>query len=367
MRTTSTGLIRRVLAGTALLVAVASPLVAAGFAVREMRRLEDPTPAPVTPVTISPIQRSIDDSRPVVVEGQWQQPAIVYAPDWSGTVTALAISVGDRIRPLDVVVQVDGIDRLAWQSDQWFHRGLRLGDVGIDVAQLQRLLVERGSELPSDRLGVFGVDTREAVRSLEAELGIVRPSGTFDPAWLIALPAMVFEVGAIEMVIGNVVPGAGDELLTSAAALSRVEVTDGDEVVALDDDGEWVVELASGVSVSVRADGTVNRADWPAVFPVLSELIDSDSEQIDPGLPGTLRRAKARLVWAVPTQAIRIGVDGTPCLYVKGVNSPDYRPMFVEPSALTAEAGTSLITAPLDGDTAILVNPAHVLEEASCE
>ncbi|MCL2423780.1 MAG: peptidoglycan-binding protein, partial [Micrococcales bacterium] len=99
------------------------------------------------------------------------------APDGGRQVVSAApIAVGGTVNGGDVVAAVSGRPVIALPGPITAYRDLRPGDQGDDVAQLQRAVNSLGRHVTVD--GVFGDDTKVAVRWLYQRAGYQVPSTT---------------------------------------------------------------------------------------------------------------------------------------------------------------------------------------------
>ena len=251
-------------------------------------------------------------SRQVVVQIKWSDPPVLVSPNWSGLITKLSISNGATIKSGDTVVQVNGVDRIAWQSDVPFYRLLGLRTSGADVVALQSLLKSRG--LPSDANGVFNAATKRGVNLFASQIGATEQDGIFHPEWIVFMPQPTIVVGKISMILGGRAPAGGDEILAGlptpdSAVLSLgtgLPGDLGDSVVANPDESLQVGEIAVELSEdrrSVSAEG----------LSTLARITNPGDEKV----VGTLTRRLNLGAVLIPTAAIHTDSEGKTCVEVK--------------------------------------------------
>jgi hypothetical protein len=162
----------------------------------------------------------------------WGEPDSIVAPAWSGVVQSVRVRPGQEIDSGQVFATVDGIDRIAWRSEGVFYRRLQIGDEGKDVLWLKRLLIARHSaQTTSDR---FDALTLRGVQKLAHDLGVqdTVAAESFDPAWLIYLPATKVSAISISLQIGAPAPSAGTVLVTGRRHLLSTALVDAGSVTS---------------------------------------------------------------------------------------------------------------------------------------
>jgi peptidoglycan hydrolase-like protein with peptidoglycan-binding domain len=140
----------------------------------------------------------------------------------TGVVTGLP-SVGAVIRCGQVIYRVRGRPVALLCGATPLYRPLSVGLKGWDVKELNRNLVALGYAEASevDPSGYFGSATRDALKTLKADLGLT-PTGTLDPDQAVALPGPL-RISSVPIPLGTAAePGATIAQATSTAR--RVEV-----------------------------------------------------------------------------------------------------------------------------------------------
>jgi hypothetical protein len=265
-------------------------------------------------------------------------------------VTDVSAGPGDTVDNGDAVVTIDGIPRLAYRSRSPLHRLMRTGDVGADVLTLEYLLNELGwlDEDPDD---VYSYATAEAARDFARTQGIIRPDGTFDPAWVVWIGEQPFEIAEVLAKRGYPAPAPGTDLLLGPQRIDSVGITspNGDE---LDLTGKRVIVAADQ---HLRLVGGTIPSDELAR---LSRLLSSETTE----LIGTLELLEPREVFILPATAIVADSDGGLCVFVQSGGSYASR-------IVTLGGGRASTVEILDGlgiGDLVLVNPGDVLEEPRC-
>lgn len=157
----------------------------------------------------------------------WTVVPPVLAPAWTGLVTAVQQIPPGGLSSGDAIATIDGVTRLAVHTDSPFHRSLSLDDSGPDVAMLNVFLAQRGLEARDD--DYFGSATLRGVRAFAESIGVpsVSDVGSFDPTWLVYLPAGSEGVAnsVLTLQVGAPAPSAGSKLVAPTLRLAAGELT----------------------------------------------------------------------------------------------------------------------------------------------
>ena len=130
----------------------------------------------------------------------------------AGVVTSILVEPGDTVRPGQVIYTVDLRPVVVAQGEVPMFRSLGLRARGVDVAQLQTLLTERG-HYTGEIDGVFGSTTRSAVRAWQEALG-VEDTGVVEAGDLIFVPSLPARIALAENIaVGARVSGGEPALL----------------------------------------------------------------------------------------------------------------------------------------------------------
>ena len=310
---------------------------------------------PVEAVIVQPSVHLDDASQPVDLVLEWSAPASVTAPvGFAGFVTRVYVDPGDRVTGGDAVVQVDGIDRVAWHSAAPFYRPLARGAQGPDVEELHKLLMSFLSDLALDG-DVYTRSTAAAVDVFAERLGAQEARGVFDPSWVIWLAGDDSVVGVSSMQAGQMAPSTGAVLWEEPSVLVSARIVRPGTHDELDvfDGSEWVVSVE-------RTDlfGTKTPTiEQPEALMAIARVATPGAEAIG----GSIRRDLPAEAMAVPVGAVQAGLDGGTCVWLS--EDEGYRSVAVDVSG----GGPGYVTVEgLDVDSDVLANPALVLDDPTC-
>lgn len=305
-------------------------------------------PDPV-PVVLEVEQREVADVTAVSVVGAWGEPVIVTAPMWFGTVTRVAVAAGDMVMSGDVVARVDAVDRVGVVLSDPFWRELRRRDTGADVVMLQVLLFEAGFYQDAHD-GVFGRELESAVKAWSGSIGVVKPDGSFDPGWVVWLPAEPFEVAEVVLERGSPAPGVGSQILVGPTPLDSVELLDRDGR-RFDGEGEWVL-LIGDVEVPV-VNGSIDAEGLRTLGDILN---------VEQPSAGRVVRAEPVKALVIPATAVVSSASGGLCVFV-----PDGDGFTATPVELSGgRVATVNVVAGLESGDEVLANPSDIFGAPSC-
>lgn len=339
---------RTLSAALALVVVPAVLLVWLRAGVRD--RLDEVSVQP-DPVLLEVANRSGIQERPVTVELRWGEPPPLLAPSWIGTVTRVDMRPGERVRTGEVLLTVDAVARVAAHTPVPFWRPLASSDVGPDVAALQKLLGRLGF-FQGAVDGRFGQELEGAVKAWAETLGVARPTGTFDPGWVVWLPRPSFLLVSIDVSVGAPAPPQGSVIATGPLPLTEatLRTPDGSPIEV---DDQWVLEV-QGVEFQLTRRGGVRQLGLKR----LAETAEAGTESV----AGMIRPKHPRPVIEVPATAVMSNKDGDICVWVQKSNSFESRPVTLgggRVSLVEVEGGLA------QGEQ-VLVNPAEILEDPAC-
>src|SRR5690554_205914 len=312
-------------------------------------RLSELEPPP-QPVVAAASEVVVDDQQAANLSVIWGESAEALAPAWSGTVTAQHATPRSTVESGDILLTIDVIDRIAAATPTPFFRSLGRNAVGDDVAQLQELLADLGhyEGTPS---GTFDAATVAAVNGFAIDLGVVRPSGVFDPAWVVWLPEAPFEVARVETAVGSPAPAPGAPLLVGPSVIVSATATTS-EGRAMVLEGEWLLEV-EGETLEIT-DGVFDE-----------EILAGLTEIADPGatdLFGRVRRAGVAPVVEVPAAAVTTNTAGDLCIWIPEGDGYAARAIVVDGGRIARVH----ITSGLEAGEQLLLNPNEVLSSPSC-
>jgi hypothetical protein len=173
---------------------------------------------PDVQLTAPVVDAGVDFVEPVDLALTWSPVPAVFAPQWSGIVTAVPPRAPEIWSSGDLIVEIDRVGRIAYASSAPFTRALQSGDRGADVADLNALL--RSRSYPADAGDRFTAATLRGVRLLATELGASPSATSFDPSWLVFLPRPTMTVSGAALQLGATAPTPGSELIAAGVELS---------------------------------------------------------------------------------------------------------------------------------------------------
>lgn len=316
----------------------------------QLREIE----AKVRPIIVEAEPTTIDSRRGVQVSVEWEDPMRALAPPWDGTVTRVPNRDADaqtyEIRSGDIVITIDGIDRLASASTIPYWRALSLNASGPDVANLQQLLAIAGI-YDADVDGEYGPATARAVEALEEELGVPEPDETFDPELIVWLPVEPFIVERLEAELGHPAPAEGADLLVGPPKVSDVTLLDLNGT-AIRLEGSWLLEVDDD-TYSIENDE------------MTAESLEQLAVEVDPEVSevsGRVRLAEPVSAVEVPATAITSNEEGQLCVWVPRAEGYSARVVSTE----GGRVASVFVTDGLHPRDAILLNPADILQETTC-
>ncbi|MEM9520381.1 MAG: hypothetical protein AAGA37_13745 [Actinomycetota bacterium] len=316
----------------------------------------EPLPALVSPVLVNDSRRSA-----VNVKATFGEAPALLAPSWSGTVTSIPENLStDGISSLDIVVEIDGISRLAFFSERPFFRPLSRRSVGADVIQLHALLVSMGlmaeSHLESDTVGW---PTVVGIRELATQLGHSTRVDDFDPSWVVWLPTPSFDVAEVHLRSGGPAPSPGTIAIAGVARLLSIELLDEETGQAVDLPGAWnlavegvTVQLIDGVPATAGLQDLSETGYW-----------DGDLDRV---LSAVVELASPLNSIQVPASSIRTNANGQTCIWI--ARSSTETPELEARRVVLGPGGTSSVSV-IDGVSSndlVLANPASYLDDSSC-
>jgi peptidoglycan hydrolase-like protein with peptidoglycan-binding domain len=337
-----------VLAVVALLVILVPASLLVWMRVSSEDRLSEIEPPPV-PLEVPVGSTDVTQWTTVTVTAAWGPRILVVAPNWYGTVERIEASVGDMIESGDVVLRVNGVDRIAVATADPFWRFLRRGDAGDDVRALEEWLAAAGYyEGQAD--GRFGRDVETAVKHWATDIGVSSSDGTFDPGWLLWLPEPSVPVAEIDVAPASPVPAAGSVVLAGPLPLESVSLTNAQNQ-PLDLPGDWVLELGDGRFE--LSDGQIA----PGSLDTIASILGAEHEA-----EGRVAKSTPTTALVVPSTAVMSDPSGGLCVYVASASG--FEPRWIQVSG--GQATTVYVSSGLEQREEVLANPADVLDSASC-
>lgn len=175
---------------------------------------------PSKPAWVPIAPAPIESSRASDLGLSWQDPDKLIAPAWAGTIQAVSIDEGSVVTSGTPIARLDGVVRLAWNTQGVLYRPLARGDTGEDVGWVKSLLAARGfpqsTSFKVDRQAIAGI------RGFAKSIGVpdFATIATFDPAWIVYLPRESVVLSAVSIEPAEIAPSAGTEIAVGSAVLS---------------------------------------------------------------------------------------------------------------------------------------------------
>lgn len=180
------------------------PLVVAVALIRSVGEPFVTEPEEFVPVSVDPTLAEDISQIETTASLTWSATPSLVGSSLTGIVTGTGLEEATTIHEGDVVIQVDGLDRILVSTPFPFYRDLALKSKGEDVDNLHRLLFDLGLLEEQPQAGAaFGTTTRRAVRELSLELGTPTQESVFRSAWTV-WSAVSFEVATPKVNIGSV-------------------------------------------------------------------------------------------------------------------------------------------------------------------
>ncbi|HNM78135.1 MAG TPA: hypothetical protein PKI89_07225 [Tepidiformaceae bacterium] len=338
-----------------LLAAVAVlPVVAAALLSRSGDDLDTARVSAEALVT-APTARTVTDERQLRIVASAIPGPDVAAGTARGTVTSVAVKPGDTLADGAMLFAVDGIDRIGFASSLPFYRAISSGVEGDDVAELHRLLVSLGllDSLPADP-DVARFATGQAVADLAEQLGAQRTT-TFDPGWVVFLPAANLVAETVKLNVGQQAPAQGQVIITTPGTVTSARLISGNQEPLTFAPGVEYVAVVDGEEFSIdTAKQTIAAADLPR--------LRAPKETERDGISAQTRRKTPLQALAVPSSSVMTNATGTLCVWV--AEGSAYRPVTV--TVAGARGGVTNVASGLEPTQQVLANPAQVLENPQC-
>lgn len=319
----------------------------------------DPVTFGREPLVVAASSREVRDLQRVNLTLRWDPGAVIRAPSWSGTVTAVYVHPGTEVELGSRVLRIDGVDRVAFPSQSPFYRPLEQGNRGWDVAMLHELLRAMGfiDSVPSDS-ELLSFATALAVEAYNEYLGIPG-SRLFDPTTVIWLPFAPFPLASLDAELGALAPSPGNAIGLGPAKLisATLQAQHSEERISLQPGVSYVL-----VKRNVRLAFDRESVSLPAEsLAMLAETVDPLAEQTD----AVIEREAPLEVVSVPSTAIVANGKGELCAWVMDATSGvSFRP--VDVTLAGGQAGVTNVAAGLRVEDDVLANPSDVLDEWEC-
>ncbi|MGE0598903.1 MAG: hypothetical protein AB7J35_03645 [Dehalococcoidia bacterium] len=339
----------------AVAVIVVSPLFAALLIARSSTAPDRLGSKDTRSFLTAPTPRTVTDERQLRIVATAIPGPDVNAGAAHGTVTSVTVEPGDRLVDGVVLFQIDGIDRIGFASSVPFYRALSSGAEGEDVAELHRLLVSLELlDSPPSEPEVATFATGQAVADLADQLGAPRTT-TFDPGWVIFLPAEGLVADSVNLKVGQPAPGQGQVIITTPGTVTSARLASGNQEPLTFSPGVEYVAVVDGEEFAIdTATQSIAEADLPR--------LRAPKETERDGIPALTRRKVPLQALAAPSSSVMTNPAGTLCLWLPEGNG--YRSTTV--TVAGARGGVTNIASGLDASQQVLANPAQVLDDPQC-
>lgn len=361
--------LRQLVGWLVVLALVAAPAYGAWWVVERARSSVEVVPPPVW-VAATSVGESTTEA--TVVVATWERQPDVVAPAWTGLVQQVLLGPGDLLSNGSPVALVDGIVRIAVQTEVPISRVLERGARGPDVSALNGLLAARG--LPASPEDTFGSSTAAGVEELAEQLG-AGDTEVFDPGWVLYLPLPNAVVASVALAVAQPVPDLGasvvavEPLLLSARAVPAEAAPEPDsgtdplvsapaggrpvEPIPLDP-ALFYQDLPAGTVVeagevelgAMGEDGALS----PEALGVLAEVIEPGASR----LPALLREPSPAGAVTVPSAAVVTDPTGATCVLRR--DGPGSAPVSAAVDVLDSFLGVSTVVG-IEPGVEVLVNP----------
>ncbi|MGH3691378.1 MAG: hypothetical protein ACRDT7_14595 [Microbacterium sp.] len=290
---------------------------------------------------------------------EWSDGAELPAPAWSGTIVRVYVQPGGVLKSGDTVVDVDGVKRIAAFMNVPLYRALGPGSTGEDVKALLDFLRTRGIDVPdSDRLSW---DTWLQVSSFAKSIGVDTTQGlpSFDPGWLVFIPAAELTVSEVHVKAGRPAPASGEPIATGTDQLVSAHIVTPEAIAEVTEDNPIAPEVIASSAVAVPEDAVVLVGQNELAVDEARTAIDPAAlPRVAAGVTQGALTSSARVVTpqpaaiVVPAAAVLTGTDGT-CVVVRDGG----KRRVVVAETIESVDGTSLIAAEVKAGESVLVNP----------
>jgi peptidoglycan hydrolase-like protein with peptidoglycan-binding domain len=297
--------------------------------------------------------------------------AVQYAParelvssGLSGTVTAASVAAGDVVTSGTVLYAVDAVSVTAFADTGVLYRPLTLKDKGSDVTLLQRFLSGVLATGAVRQSGVYDAATRDAVRVFEKRIGITTPSGVFQPAWLVHLPADHFAIQKLSVELGSPAPAPGAPIATEVPRPDSVSLTG----QTYGPDGDYVF-VAAGRTLPIQRAGGKWLVKDDAALADFVKGYDTTTGAVE--IDGRVRLATPTPGQSVAASSVLTRDGQVYCVVVErgaAASAPDsqrFAATRVTPVSSSID-GNAILLPTLPKDAGVVVNPGALDGDWAC-
>lgn len=273
----------------------------------------------------------------------------------SGIVTALPAAAGSAVSNGVPLVEVNDRPILAFAEPSPLYRQLSMGSSGKDVTHLAEFLGSLNLLSASEKPSTYNRTVAKAVSAFQKRYGYA-VDGTFDPAYVVWVPAELHTVHGLMVKLGDAI-NPGDPVIDGPGAASSINFK-------ASSDGQTPVQLPPEVKMRLTIGG--DHIDFvppaePADQKVMVAALESGvaggtvsvtrTEHLLTYKGPTLSLADPPRVGTVPSSALYVSKSGAVCVFVKRASG--YSPVAVQsPELLFGELGTDAVSSTTVGQVA---------------
>lgn len=336
-------------------------IVTAAFLFPLSQGLERAGITPSSPTSQKIGSRTTSLRTPVTVTASLR-PAFQVVSTSAGTVTAIHVAQGERVKNGDAVWDIDGRPVLAYVAAEPLWRDLSTGDRGRDVAGIAAFLQSTGFLRTSTSTHVFGGAVRQAVIALQQRLG-VPADGVFRQRYVAFVPKTARPVSRLLVAVGAVL-SPQTAVVALRSDVDSLRISPGDNASLAPFQGA-AATLSSGAGTVRLKRFPVGRDQYDAILALGEASPDAGADPAATSVTFSsmqLTLATPRKVAAVASSAVFVDSDGTSCVFVAVARSrPRPKTVRLAPTPST-ELGVTYLDPTLAGTT-VVANPYRSLRK----
>jgi hypothetical protein len=281
-------------------------------------------------------------------------------------VTSVEFTAGSTVTSGSTILSIDDVGRLALHTPRPFFRQLSNGMTGDDVLMLNEVLADLGfGHGDSTR---YTAATTAGVRQLAEMLGVPQASlaRTFDPGWVVYLPAGSVVVSDSRIQVGVPAPAAGSAIFVAAGGVSSarlIESAGGSGTADVSPNPSPTIPsaleaqpIAAGAQEQLVLGGRLiplaedRQSVAEAGLPTIQDLVDPDEAIVS----GALRSEPDGDTWTVPSAALVQTRSGV-CLVVD--RGADASPVGIQVDVVGSRIGVTIVRGALKRADRVLIAP----------
>lgn len=283
----------------------------------------------------------------------WSDPIVVASGPVAGRVTA--VTSATRLVTGETVVHIFGreVPALAADAPPW--RDLAAGTTGADVADVARLLQQRGLLDVTARSTTVDDAFIRAVRHFERATGREQ-TGVFKPDYVVWLPREPLDVARILAAPNSSLAPDSPLLIEQPRLISARVVAAGPGEPLVLPAGPLVYEIPGALTVTLSPDGSVTSQDLQMLEPHLVSKTGGSADSV--ALPedpqhvfGIVRLQEPRTIQVVASNSILASADGRACIVTESGK-------IEEVTILSGFGGTTEIEPTLDPSLRVQLDPS---------